>query len=80
MTAVRTVLGVALAFTGAAGIHGYQSHAVNTAPVLVGCADGPTCAVPITTGPTRTVNIRWVQHPVVPASQQPIGPDPGADL
>lgn len=80
MTAVRTVLGVALAFTVTAGIHGYQPHAVDTAPVLVGCADGPTCAVAITTGPIRTVNVRWIQHPVAPASQRPIGPHPGADL
>lgn len=80
MTTVRTVLSVALAFTVATGIHGYQPHTIDTAPVLVECADGPTCAVADSTGPIRTVNIRWIQHPVVPAAQQPVGPDPGADL
>jgi hypothetical protein len=55
VTAVRTILALALVFTIAVLIQGYQPVVADTAPVLVTCADGPTCATTPTTWNDRTV-------------------------
>ena len=61
ITLTRVALALVAAFSIAAIMHP-QLHV----PVLVGCADGPACAVPAQpAGPVRTVDVRWVHLPPV---------------
>lgn len=65
MTAARTGLLLVLVFTLVQlviSLHGARAGA--QAPVLVPCADGPTCAVPASDGLVRTVNVTWVHVPL----------------